>query len=286
MTADACCYTVLLGLCPCGGRPFLDGGAARVSAAVRGAAGAVWSPGEACGLDDRAGPAPRAPLSPEDRAALAEAWTADALAEHASIASFSRFALALLAAGAPAGLVELAHRAALDEVRHAALAFGLASAYAGERVAPGPFPLGGSVRVEASLAALAASTVHEGCVGETVAAVIAAERLARATDPAVQAALAQIAEDEARHAELAWQVVAWAMRAGGHEVEAAAAGAFAEALARGLGEREREALEDEEADAAREGHGQLTAGHLAKAARRALAEVVAPGARALFGRAS
>ena len=56
-------------------------------------------------------------------------------------------------------------------------------AYAGEEVAPGPFPLGGEVHVAASLAELAASTVKEGCVGETVAAVVAAEQLARATDP-------------------------------------------------------------------------------------------------------
>ena len=273
MGADECCYTVELGICPCGGRPYLADGVARVSEPENGGSRG-WTQGDAPALGD---------LTPGDRAALAEAWTAEALFEHASVASFARFALALLAAGAPADLVALAHEAALDEVRHAALCFALASTYAGERVAPGPFPLGGVVSVETSLAALATSTVHEGCVGETVAAVLAAEQLARATDPAVRAALERIAEDESRHAELAWRTVAWAVRVGGREVEAAAAGAFADALANGAGGAERAG--ETRGVAAREAHGQVAAGVSARAAMRALVEVVGPGARALFERA-
>src|SRR6202042_477762 len=126
--------------------------------------------------------------------------------------------VALLAAGAPADLVALAHSAALDEIQHARLCFALASAYAGEEIAPGPFPLGSEVRVGADLKSLAASTFAEGCVGETVAAVVASAQLAQATDPAVRAALAEIAADEARHAELAWRTVAWAVQTGGIEV--------------------------------------------------------------------
>src|SRR5262249_55284357 len=148
----------------------------------------------------------------------------------ASVASFARFSLALLAAGAPADLVALAHQAALDEIQHARLCFALASRYAGEEIAPGPFPLGAEIPVSASLVAIAVSTVEEGCIGETMAAVIAAEQLARATDPAVRAALARIAADEARHAELAWRTVAWAVRAGGSEVRAAVAEVLLRAL--------------------------------------------------------
>src|SRR6185436_7062049 len=116
-------------------------------------------------------------LSPGERAALAEAWARDALLEHASVASFGRFALELLAFGAPADLIEAAHRAALDEVRHARLCFALAGAYRGEALAPGAFPFDGAVRLAGDLAALAESAVLEGCVGETLAALQAAEQL-------------------------------------------------------------------------------------------------------------
>jgi hypothetical protein len=189
-----CCYQVEVEPCGVPGRPYLVEDRAQVAPLQRAAGTRGWTEGSPPHLDG---------LTAPERASLAEAWAADALLEHASVASFARFSLALLAAGAPAHLVELAHQAALDEIRHARLCFALAAAYAGADLAPGTFPLGGDVRVEATLEAIAVSTVHEGCIGETVAAVIAAEQLARATDPAVRAALAVIVADEARHSELA-----------------------------------------------------------------------------------
>src|SRR6185369_6465721 len=53
-------------------------------------------------------------LSPEVRGALANLWTESARAEHASVPAFSRLSLSLVALGAPAHLVEAAHRAALE----------------------------------------------------------------------------------------------------------------------------------------------------------------------------
>jgi hypothetical protein len=278
-----CCYMVQLFICPGSGRPYLVDGRPVVAEAVVGEAG--W-----------AGEAPQvADLAPEARAALAAAWTKDALLEHASVASFSRLSLALLAAGAPPELVAGAHHAALDEIRHARLCFALASAYAGEEIAPGPFPLDRAVRIEAGLAALVASTVREGCVGETVAAVMASEQRAAAQDPAVRAALATIAEDEARHAELAWRIVAWAVRAGGSEVREAAARALVEAIT--MGETPKPPLQaigaawgdagvgEAGEDASTRAHGRLGAAEAAGAMRSALAEVVAPSARSLLGSA-
>src|SRR5690606_33504532 len=75
------------------------------------------------------------------RARLAAHWLAEAAVEHASVASFSRFALSLLALGAPPSLVASAHAAALDEIRHAQDCFALASRYRGEPVGPGPLPI-------------------------------------------------------------------------------------------------------------------------------------------------
>ena len=61
-----------------------------------------------------------------------------------------------------------------------------------------------------SLAGIVETAVLEGCIGETVAALEAAEALAFATDESVRAALSRVAEDEARHAELAYRFVRWA----------------------------------------------------------------------------
>jgi hypothetical protein len=145
-----------------------------------------------------------------------------ALAEHASVASFSRLALELLALGAPPDLVDDAHAAARDEVRHARLTFGLASAGVG--VGPGPLPLA-DLTLAADLVSLAVATAREGCVAETISALQVAE--ASPADDAERAVLAVLARDEARHAAFAWRVLRWAIDAGGEPVRAAVAEVFA-----------------------------------------------------------
>jgi len=156
-------------------------------------------------------------LPPRVRAALADAWTTTATFEHASVPAFARISMTLVALGAPARLVEAAHRAALDEIRHARLAFGLAAAYAGRSVAPAPLPdlQRASAVMASTLADLAAESVVDGCVAEGVSAAAAAEAARRAQDPAVRATLEAIAADEASHAELAWDIVQWCCEDGG-----------------------------------------------------------------------
>ena len=82
-----------------------------------------------------------AQASPELRERAAAWWLRAALLEHASIASFARFSLELLRYGAPPELVVGAHRAALDEVAHARLAFALASSWSGRDLGPGAMGL-------------------------------------------------------------------------------------------------------------------------------------------------
>jgi len=274
--AGQCCYVVDWMFCPGGGRPYLVDDQPRVAAARRGAVDG-WSPAELHRPEIGS-------LTATERATLAAAWTADALLEHASVASFARFSLALLAAGAPAELVALAHRAALDEIRHAQLCFALATAYAGEPVAPGPFPVGASLDAGTSLAALAASTVREGCIGETVAALVAAEQLAATTDPAVQAALTRIAADEACHAELAWRTVAWALQIGGSEVRAAVTAAFADVLAAPVSAPIAAPTPLTAGSEACRAHGRLDAAVTAQVVAAAITSIVAPAARALLER--
>jgi hypothetical protein len=199
----ACCYTWFI---PCpGGRAFRDcDGAPRVASTTR---RADWTH-ESLAIDLE--------LSASERAARADHWTKEALFEHASVASFAQLTLDLLAFGAPPELVEEAQRAALDEVRHAKIAFALASAYAGQPIGPGALET--SPARASSLADLARSTFRDACVGETIAAASLRDRARSAEDPTVARALDAIAEDEERHAELAWSIVAWAIATGGSDV--------------------------------------------------------------------
>ena len=268
-----CCYSVGIHICLGGGRPYL------VSDQGTGEEGALTAPAERGVANGWAEGAPPnvSGLSREERAQLAAAWTKDALLEHASVASFARFSMALLAAGAPAELVEAAHRASLDEIRHARLCFALASGYAGDSVQPGAFPLGASLDIDASLVGLATSTVIEGCIGETVAAIRASEQLARAEDPAVRHALAIIAEDEARHAELAWKTVLWVIKKGGAPVRDAVRETFARAL-----ETDSVVASSEAMGARLEAHGLLDDEQGQRVAASALRDLVAPAARMLL----
>jgi hypothetical protein len=150
-------------------------------------------------------------LSARDREILALHWARVGAAEFASVAGFQRFAMDLMANGAPADLIERAQRAALDEMRHARLAFTLASAFAGAPIGPGALDLPAALPIHRSLAELAVATAEEGCSVETLSACLIAEALQRATDPAVVAALTQMRRDEDRHAELAWETLRWAL---------------------------------------------------------------------------
>ncbi|MDC0723689.1 ferritin-like domain-containing protein [Nannocystis bainbridge] len=253
----------------CCGRPFLVEETARTA---RPLARDDWGSAVAPAL---------AGLSAGERAALAAGWLEDGLAEHASVAAFARFALQLLALGAPASLVEAAQQAMADEVAHARLCFGLAGAYGGEPRGPSPLPLAGALTGADDLVTVTVATLREGCIGETFAALQAEAALARAEDPAVRAALARIAADELRHAELAWRFVAWALERGGPAVYAACAAALAAAevgVGRSLGHVEKDMSERMLA------HGRLGAAGRMAVARRAMTAVIGPAGRALLAR--
>src|SRR5262249_22081133 len=134
------------------------------------------------------------------------------------------------AVGAPPEMIAGSQQASLDEVAHARGCFGLAKRYGGRALGPGPVSLRGALPAEASLADLAELTVHEGCVGETLGVLLAAEQLAGATDLGVRALLDRVVRDEQRHAELAWSFVRWALAEGGAPVRAAVERAFREAV--------------------------------------------------------
>jgi hypothetical protein len=95
-----------------------------------------------------------------------------------------------------------------DETQHALQAFGLAGAVGGVPVGPGPLCIEGGLE-DNDARAIVAMLLREGCVGETVAALEAAEALAHAYDPGVRAVLEKITHDEQSHAALAWKSLRW-----------------------------------------------------------------------------
>jgi hypothetical protein len=148
-------------------------------------------------------------FSVEPDATQADKWLAAAKLEHASVAAFSATSIRLMALGAPPALIAGAHRAALEEIEHARIAFALASAYANTPLSPAAFP---EVRATPmTLHELAIETFVDGCIGETVAA-LEAEREAAEAPPALAGMLRTIAAEEATHAALAWQIVAWCVQ--------------------------------------------------------------------------
>jgi hypothetical protein len=184
---------------PTCGRPFLIDGEMRQAPLARGL--------------DWAGTLPElggtGTLTGEQRAAVARHFAGAALMEHASIAAFARFSLQLLALGAPSDLVMEAARAMADETRHARLCFGLAERYGLRSAAPGALDVAGALG-DVELLGIVEMVTLEGCIGESAAALEAAWAAEAALDPVVKDALAGIAEDEARHAALAFRFVAWA----------------------------------------------------------------------------
>ena len=223
-------YEVLQGLSDLGGgmskgRVLRVRGRARLAAPAKGDG---WA-GEAVVLT-------RTP-SPHERRVLGEMWLVTARMEHASIPAFSQLALHLAALGAPSRLVEACHRAALDEIRHARACFAIVHALTGVRESAGPIAeLAAPAAEPIDHVRLAIGSLVDGCVGEGIAADVAARAAERAEEPAIREVLATIARDEAGHAELAWDVLAWCLAEGGAPV-ARAVGARVELLDRELAPR-------------------------------------------------
>jgi hypothetical protein len=183
--------------CGTDGRPFVVDGTSRQAALRVREGGPARSPTTA--LPERV------------RAQLAARWAASARAEHASIASFAQFAGRLQALGAPASLVAGALSAAGDEVRHAEFTLALADRLGASVLEFGPLDTRGAAKPDPSFADTLLACVREGCVGETLAALELGTVAQHCEDPELAAGLRAIADDEARHAGLAWRVVQWGL---------------------------------------------------------------------------
>lgn len=127
--------------------------------------------------------------------------------EAASVRAFAALHADLAGLDAPHRLLDAVARARRDEVRHARVV-GTAARRRGarvERVRAHP-------RSAASREEVAVENAVEGCVGETLAALVLAWDRDRAEPDDVRAVFTAIAEDELAHARLSFAVHAWLVR--------------------------------------------------------------------------
>jgi len=145
----------------------------------------------------------------------ARAWRNNGDTEVASVSAFSMLSLDLAQLGAPLALARAAHEDALDEIRHSELCYDLARRFGegGEALAIAPMPDLAAVRGRpCTLASVAVESWIEGAYLETVSADLARELQNTADAAATRVVLQIIAADEARHAQHAWDVIAWCLQ--------------------------------------------------------------------------
>lgn len=268
LSRAGCCYAVDIQFSFCAvGRPFTVDGQVRLAQVAR--RDGWCDPIELDGLDA---------LPPSLREEIAAAWAESGTHEHASVASFGRFLMDLMSLGAPLDLVQATTRAIDDEIRHARDCFSVASAYAGMPLGPDTVDVSGSMDHAGDEAIILRDAILEGCIGETLAASVAAWMAPRSTFPRVATMLHGIAEDEGDHAVLAWRFVDWMLETRPHLIEVARS-TFASvkvnldgAWARGLDVLEHEALL----------HGRIRPATEESLRLRAYEQIVQPCAAALF----
>ena len=158
---------------------------------------------------------------------LVHEWTRRGLAEHASVASFAAFNVALLTNGAPSDLVEDALQAALDEVRHTKASFEVVFKLSGKEAGPGSLPES-SLEFTQDIKAMGMAVAREGCLDETLSAFDARmesdhiskllngeaiesvySSIDRDTLTWIRNELRTIGSDESKHAALAWKTLKW-----------------------------------------------------------------------------
>lgn len=152
-----------------------------------------------------------------------EYWRLQAQLEHASVASFARARLELLALGAPRDLIARYAAAAQDELRHAALSLAVLEAWGQRGLSFGPIavqaaPRRGASR-DAALRALARRTLDEAFEPESAAALALFGAAERADCPNLARVLHQIAEEERGHARLALDTVGWCLAESGSSLD-------------------------------------------------------------------
>jgi hypothetical protein len=124
--------------------------------------------------------------------------------EAAAVIAFDFMLAELTAASAPGVLLRRVEHARRDEVRHARVMAALATRYGAIVTEPSVAP-----RLTPTLLEMALENVMEGCVRETWGALSARYQSQMAESAAERLIWGEVADDEARHAALSWDLHAW-----------------------------------------------------------------------------
>lgn len=111
-----------LGLCAIG-RPFRDGNGVNIATNVQVCESSPWSGATSSQMMDGTN---NLPTALGKHKTLESDWANRAVGEHASIASFAAFTIALMSNQAPPDLIRDSLRAAMDELNHATISFEMA----------------------------------------------------------------------------------------------------------------------------------------------------------------
>lgn len=220
-------------------------------------------------------------LDEAERARVTRTWMKRAEAEHLAVSTFAILSIDLTAAGAPADVLSLCHRAAIDEVRHAELCIRMVEIYSGERQLP---PSGMSNLPDAperpKLEQAVANTLLVSCVAETYATTALNANIQQTTDPCALEVLRTIYSDEIMHARLGWSYLRYGLERD-RDATIAAANEMIPVAIRGVARvvetpRPTHAISD-----ALRGHGIMTPQEDRELFSQTIRDVLAPGFEAL-----
>lgn len=122
----------------------------------------------------------------------------------------------LMQLGAPPKLLELAQKAATDEIRHAQSAFSIANRLL--RTSFQPAKLDINVPFHQDLKSFALAVLEEAAISETLGVLIASEQLRISEDEMIKQYLQEVMFEESEHSELAYETLRWCIEIGGEEI--------------------------------------------------------------------
>ena len=140
-------------------------------------------------------------------------WTKRALSEYASIGTFYKFSLQLMSIAAPLWMLQLSNQAGLDEIKHTQISFDILNMYNMNKLESciiyDRFPIHTFDIIGNDWNEISKDTAIGGCIGETISALSMIKQGRETYDNIVHDIVIEIANDEVRHAALAWIAVKW-----------------------------------------------------------------------------